>query len=140
MSCPLEFENVFLSLYCFFAYLCFFRFFTLVLYWLVNTLSISSGSDDLAQRFADGGNSTGFEPDLPSRLPKKQKNSSKVNRVDESEVESNYFGGIEPKPCSSLLNQLAPGQVFDPRNIDFSALTLPNSHKSSKNKKRWITV
>jgi hypothetical protein len=54
----------------------------------------------------------------------------KTARVDDGDF---GFGFVDPKP--SLLNQLTPGQRFDPRQIDFSMLTLPNCHRSNKNKK-----
>ena len=83
---------------------------------------------------------TGHDDDIESdlrlqKLPKKPK-PTRVHRTDTDESESfDVFGG-ESKPGPSLLNQLLPGQAFDPRQIDFSALTLPNSHRSTKNKKR----
>jgi len=86
---------------------------------------------------SSGHQETEFGHELSHKLPKKAR-QSKVNRADETEGDSGFelYGGHESKPGPSLLHQLMPGQAFDPRTIDFSALTLPNSHKSTKNKKR----
>jgi len=72
-----------------------------------------------------------FDADFAHKLQQKKLNKVKSYRGDEQEIS---FDLGEPKPGPSLLNQLMPGQVFDPRQIDFSALTLPNSHRSTKSK------
>ena len=69
--------------------------------------------------------------DYSHKLQQKKPIKLKSYRPDDNEVQFE-FG--EPKPGPSLLNQLVPGQAFDPRQIDFSALTLPNSHRSTKSK------
>ncbi len=41
-----------------------------------------------------------------------------------------------PRPAASVLTEvLQSGRKFDPKDFDFSSLTLPNSHKANRKKK-----
>ena len=136
-----------LLFFCFSAYPCFlFVFFFLTAqYWQgqnKTSLSFLKGHEGEVRCFTghddNDDNDDEHEPEFPShKLPKKPK-PTRVHRTDnDAESDSfNFFSVGESKPGPSLLNQLMPGQAFDPRQIDFSALTLPNSHRSTKNKKR----
>ena len=75
---------------------------------------------------------TSTDYDFTHKLQQK-KVKKPLFRADDGEA---AFDFSEVKSGPSLLNQLLPGQVFDPRQIDFSALMLPNSHRSGKSGKK----